>query len=74
MRASALNEELDYDRFFCWYTNLENICVADEYQYTERRRYATDIERYCHIMLANIMKTNRTSMHPDCCIVFVVCA
>jgi hypothetical protein len=30
----------------------------------------TDIERYCHIM-AKSVGTNRMSMHPDCCIMFV---
>jgi hypothetical protein len=56
------------DGIFYRYTNLENVCVA---QYRESRKYATDIERYCHGMLAKLVRTHRTSMHPDCCIMFV---
>jgi hypothetical protein len=67
--------EMGCDGIFCRYTNFELVCVADDYQHIEReRRYATDIERYCQIMLAKFVRTNRTIMHPDCCIVFVVCA
>jgi hypothetical protein len=35
------------------------------------RTYATDIERYGHIILAKSVRTNKTSMHLDCCIMFV---
>jgi hypothetical protein len=59
--------ELGCDRILCRYSNSETVCVADDYQYIEiERRYATDIERYCHIMLAKFVRTNRTNMHLDC--------
>jgi hypothetical protein len=40
-------------------------------EYHESRKYATEIERYCHIWLAKLVRTCRTSMHPDCCLMFV---
>jgi hypothetical protein len=47
------------------------MCSLRLAKYRESRKYATDIERYCHSMLTKLVRTYRTSMHPDCCIVFV---
>jgi hypothetical protein len=47
------------------------MCSRRLAQYRESRKYATEIERYCPIMLAKSVRTNKTSMHPDCCIMFV---
>jgi hypothetical protein len=47
------------------------MCSGRLAKYRESRKYATDIERYCHIMLAKLVRTDKTSMHPDCCIMFV---
>jgi hypothetical protein len=47
------------------------MCSRRLAKYRESRKYATDIEHYRHIMLAKSVRTNKASMHPDCCIMFV---